>query len=81
MSQVLVEDVHKSFGPLFNPASSDEVKAGARDMVGKKLDYVESKLGGQDYLGGDTMSVADPISSPCSGGPASSASTLPAGRT
>ena len=56
----LASDVHKSFGPLFNPASSEEVKAGARDMVGKKLDYLESKLAGQNYLCGDTMSVADP---------------------
>jgi len=56
----LGSDVHKSFGPLFNPASSEEVKAGARDMVGKKLDYLESRLDGRNYLSGDTMSVADP---------------------
>ncbi len=55
----LGSDVHKSFGPLFNPASSDEVKAGARDMVAKKFDYLESQLDG-DYLTGDKMSVADP---------------------
>jgi glutathione S-transferase len=35
----LGSDVHKSFGPLFNPASSEEVKAGAREMVGKKLEW------------------------------------------
>ena len=56
----LASDVHKSFGPLFNPASSDEVKAGARDMVGKKFDYLEARLEGRDYLSGDKMSVADP---------------------
>ena len=55
----LGSDVHKSFGPLFNPASSEEIKTGARETVGKKLDFIESKLGGE-YLTGDSMSVADP---------------------
>ena len=56
----LGSDVHKSFGPLFNPASSDEIKSAARDMVEKKLDFIEKSLGGRDYLTGDKMSVADP---------------------
>ncbi len=56
----LGSDVHKSFGPLFNPASSDEVKTATRDVVGKKFDYLEKSLDGRDYLTGDTMSAADP---------------------
>ena len=56
----LGSDVHKSFGPLFNPASSDETKQAARDLVGKRLDYLEGKLDGRDYLTGSSMSVADP---------------------
>lgn len=56
----LGSDVHKSFGPLFNPAASPEVKQGARDMVGKKLDFVEKSLDGRDYLMGRQMSIADP---------------------
>ena len=56
----LGSDVHKSFGPLFNPASSDEVKQGARDMVAKKFDFIENSLGGGKYLTGTRMSVADP---------------------
>lgn len=56
----LGSDVHKSFGPLFNPASSDEVKAAARETVGKKFDFLERSLEGRDYLGGDKLSVADP---------------------
>jgi glutathione S-transferase len=56
----LGSDVHKSFGPLFNPASSDEVKQAARDMVGKKFDFLEKSLAGKDYLTGDHLSVADP---------------------
>ena len=56
----LSSDVHKSFGPLFNPASSDEAKAAARDMVGKKLDFLEQRLADHDYLMGREMSIADP---------------------
>ena len=56
----LGSDVHKSFGPLFDPASGDDAKQAARDLVGKRFDYLESKLDGQDYLTGGAMSVADP---------------------
>ena len=56
----LGSEVHKSFGPLFNPASSDEVKASAREMVAKKFDFLEQSLKGRDYLAGPSMTVADP---------------------
>ena len=56
----LASDVHKSFGPLFNPASTPEAKQAARDMVGKKLDYVEQALADRDYLMGSQPSIADP---------------------
>ena len=56
----LGSDVHKSFGPLFDPASGDDAKQAARDLVGKRFDYLEGKLDGQDFLTGGAMSVADP---------------------
>ncbi len=56
----LGSEVHKSFGPLFNPASSDEAKQAARDLVAKKFDFLEQRMAGKDYLTGDRMSVADP---------------------
>ena len=56
----LGSDVHKSFGPLFNPAISDENRQAAKDMVGKKLDFLEASLEGRDYLTGPSMTVADP---------------------
>ncbi len=56
----LGSDVHKSFAPLFNPESSDEAKQAASDLVGKRFDYLESRLDGRDYLTGPAMSVADP---------------------
>jgi glutathione S-transferase len=56
----LGSEVHKSFGPLFNPNSSDEVKQAARDTVAKKFDFLEQKLDGRDYLTGPMMGIADP---------------------
>ena len=56
----LGSDVHKSFGALWNPASSEEAKQAARDLVGKKFDYMEKALEGRDYLAGPSMTVADP---------------------
>ncbi|HEV2044066.1 MAG TPA: glutathione binding-like protein [Sphingomicrobium sp.] len=56
----LGSDVHKSFGALWNPASSDEAKQAARDLVGKKFDFIEQSLDGRDYLAGPSMTVADP---------------------
>ena len=47
---------------MFNPASSDEAKQAARDMVGKKFDYLESKLDGQDYLTGEHDERRRPLS-------------------
>ena len=56
----LGSDLHKSFGPLWNPASSDDAKQGARDVLAKKFDYLESRLDGQDFLTGSDLTVADP---------------------
>ena len=56
----LGSDVHKSFGPLWNPAASDDAKQAARDLVGKKFDFLENALDGRDYLLGPSMTVADP---------------------
>jgi len=56
----LGSDVHKSFGPLWNPAASDEAKQAARDLLGKKFDFMEQSLDGRDYLAGPSMTIADP---------------------
>ena len=56
----LGSEVHKSFGPLFNPAISDDNRQAAKDMVGKKLHFLEASLESRDYLTGPSMTVADP---------------------
>lgn len=52
-------EVHKSFGPLFNPAATDEVKKTAVENITKKLDFLEKALAGREYLLDDGYSVAD----------------------
>ena len=60
MLAYLGSDVHKSFGALWNPSASDDAKQAARDLVGKKFDFLEARLDGQDYLLGPAMTIADP---------------------
>lgn len=52
-------ELHKSFGPLFNPNASDEFKQATRQQIEKKLAYVDSQLGHKDFLLGEQINVAD----------------------
>lgn len=52
-------DVHKSFGPLFQPALSDETKQFFKDRIAKYFGYVDKQLAGKDYLMGSQFTVAD----------------------
>lgn len=54
----ITTEVHKGFGPLFNPDASDEVKAFAKKNVMEKLDYVEANFVGPFLMGGD-MTLGD----------------------
>ena len=55
----ITTELHKSFGPLFNPAASDDTKNFFIDHIGKKLDYVERELGDGPYLMGETLTLPD----------------------
>ena len=52
-------EIHKAFSPMFNEAASEEVKTNARNLLTKRLGYVETQLVNKPYLMGDTFSVAD----------------------
>ncbi|MCA0213810.1 MAG: glutathione transferase GstA [Proteobacteria bacterium] len=52
-------EIHRGFGPLFNPASTDEVKDAARDRLASRLKWVDGELAGKQYLMGDQFTVAD----------------------
>ncbi len=52
-------ELHKGFGPLFNPAVPEEVKGGFRDkLIGRRM-WVNGELAGKQYLMGDDFCVAD----------------------
>jgi glutathione S-transferase len=55
----IATELHKGFGPLWNPASAPEWKAATRELVGKKFDYVEGRLGDGPYLMGERFTIAD----------------------
>jgi glutathione S-transferase len=53
-------ELHKSFGPLFNPATPEDYKPVAKDLIAKRFAYVDAQLakGGPFLLGGQ-FTVAD----------------------
>lgn len=51
-------ELHKGFGPLWK-GGSDEEKERARELLGQKFDFVQERLGDNDYLTGDRFTVAD----------------------
>lgn len=52
-------ELHKNFGPLFQPALSDDTKTFFKDRINGKFRYVDGALAGKDYLMGKQFSVAD----------------------
>ena len=55
----IATEVHKNFGPLFNPASTPEMKEGAKTNLVKRFDWLSEKLTGRDFLMGAQFTVAD----------------------
>ncbi|MCA0399757.1 MAG: glutathione transferase GstA [Proteobacteria bacterium] len=53
-------EFHKAFVPLFNPASSDDAKVGARANVEKRLAFLDKTISdGRTYLTGKDFTIAD----------------------
>ncbi|MEW4983321.1 MAG: glutathione transferase GstA [Cycloclasticus sp.] len=55
----LSAELHKTLGPLFNPAIPDEVKGTFIEGYSNRLDQLTKILGDNDYLLGDEYSLAD----------------------
>ena len=56
----IATELHKNFSPLFTDGAHEEAKRFHRDVIAKKLDYVEGKLGDGPFLLGETLTIADP---------------------
>jgi glutathione S-transferase len=52
-------ELHKSFSPLFNKASSDDTKNTAKANITKRLAYLNDQLASRQYLMGANFTVAD----------------------
>ncbi len=55
----IATELHKGFGPLWNPAAASEWKQAARDQLAKKFDFIEQQLGDRPFLTGDDFTIAD----------------------
>ncbi|MBU3725195.1 MAG: glutathione transferase GstA [Burkholderiaceae bacterium] len=52
-------ELHKSFGPFFNPQATQEWKDAAMANIERRLAFADQHLKGQDYLLGQDFSIAD----------------------
>jgi glutathione S-transferase len=52
-------EIHKGFGPLWNPAMPDDVKQAAKDKLFQRFAYIDQRLAGRPYLTGERFTVAD----------------------
>jgi glutathione S-transferase len=55
----ITSELHKGFGPLFNPATLPEVRESTVAALGKKFDWLSGFLGSKTFLLGNTFTVAD----------------------
>jgi glutathione S-transferase len=55
----IATELHKGFGPLWNPATPDDFKQATREALGKKFDYLQEKIGDGPYILGERFSIVD----------------------
>jgi glutathione S-transferase len=55
----ITSELHKSYGPLFNPKISADWKASTLSNLDKKFTWLSGRLGNKNYLLGDNFTVAD----------------------
>jgi len=55
----IATEIHKQFGPLWDPTTPDATKEKQRATLAKRFDYVAKTLSVQPYLTGDAFTIAD----------------------
>jgi glutathione S-transferase len=55
----IATEVHKGCAPLFNPASTDEMKTTARTQLAKKFDFISEKMQKNNFLMGSQFTSPD----------------------
>ena len=52
-------EIHKAFGPLFHPESSEELKKWAIGNLTKRLGWLNTSLGSKKFVTGENFTAAD----------------------
>jgi len=52
-------EIHKGFGPLWNPATPETVKAATKERLAARFAYLDATLAKQPFLTGETFTIAD----------------------
>lgn len=55
----ITSELHKQYGPMFDPATPAEYKSMLIAKIGKRYDWLAEQLKGKDYLMGKQFTVAD----------------------
>lgn len=55
----ITSEIHKSYSPLFNPKTPDEVRIERKEYLRKRYALLERQLEGRKYLSGDQFTIAD----------------------
>ena len=60
MVNFITTELHKRFGFLFSREATDEIKRLVMSDLGKKLDYIDQRLGDGPFLFGEQLTLPDP---------------------
>lgn len=52
-------ELHKNFGPFFRPGVPDQTKDAARELLTRRIGYIETQLADKAFIAGDAFTVAD----------------------
>lgn len=55
----IATELHKGFGPLWNPATPEQFRQATREALGRKFDYLQEKIGDGPWILGDRFSILD----------------------
>ena len=55
----VASEMHKTYGPLFRPTTPEEFKVLSRELIGRRITWLDKELAGKQYLMGDKFTVAD----------------------
>ncbi|RDI57853.1 glutathione transferase GstA [Microvirga subterranea] len=55
----ITSEIHKGFGPLWNPTTPDAVRQATKDKLAQRFAYLDKVLASRPYLTGERFTVAD----------------------